>query len=395
MQELHNADTFCESWSVAPMRLLSLTLSLASSLFVAASLVERPDRIPFDGQYLKPNASNTAVEWWWGHAIAEPTGNNPPAAFQYLFYQGYPFALGPRDPTLPEFYIVVNGFFPNGTRFSGTIPATSGTVTSHAQEVAGSWGGAGSFRGSPDLSTFTIHLDAPEYGFVGSVKLTSRAAHHFGCNTTSGPYFESILDQHTTLSAAEEILFTKLGWAISVPGAVSEVDMKINGARLRFTGQGYHDANWAPAPLNTAVDSWFFGTASVGDYDLSYISVSPSNSTRTLNTGYLAHKGIVLQNQCSLEGTKSKDRSVIKPYGLDQSSSGVPVPTGFIIDYILGNGEMYSFNLSSVGSSAQNPDEVVYHRWVGQASGGKVGGVSEQGLTVFEWLNPGLVPYSV
>lgn len=42
----------------------------------------------FDGQYIYPNASNDAVEWWWGQAIAEPEGSNPPAAFQFLFYQG-------------------------------------------------------------------------------------------------------------------------------------------------------------------------------------------------------------------------------------------------------------------------------------------------------------------
>ena len=42
----------------------------------------------FDGQYIHPNASNDAVEWWWGQAIAEPVGTNPPAAFQFLFYQG-------------------------------------------------------------------------------------------------------------------------------------------------------------------------------------------------------------------------------------------------------------------------------------------------------------------
>ncbi|KAJ7058532.1 hypothetical protein C8F01DRAFT_292756 [Mycena amicta] len=371
-----------------------LALALACSRLVSSRVV-RADAIPFDGQYIHPNASNDAVEWWWGQAIAEPVGNNPPAAFQYLFYQGYPFALGPRDPTAPEFYVVINGFFPNGTQFSGTIPATSGTVTAVGQEVTGTWAGAGGFKGSADLSTFTITLDAPAFGFAGTVKLTSRAAHHFGCNTTAGPYFDSLVSSDKTLSDAERILYTQLGWAISVPGAVSEVDMTINGAKLQFTGQGYHDQNWAPEPLNSAVTTWYFGTASVGDYDLSYISVTPANSTKILNTGYLAHKGVVLQNQCSLDGTKTKDHSIITAYGLDHDAvSGVDVPTGYIIDYILADGERYSFNLSSVGSAAQNPDQIVYHRWVGRATGGKVGEKPSKGLTVFEWLNPGLVPYT-
>jgi hypothetical protein len=178
-------------------------------------------------------------------------------------------------------------------------------------------------------------------------------------------------------------------------GAVSDVDMTIDGTKLRFTGQGYHDANWSPQPLNTAVSSWFFGQAQVGEYDLSYISVTPTNSTKILNTGYLSRAGVVLQNQCSLDGTRQNDRSIITPYGLqnDTVAGGVNVPTGFTVDYVLANGETFKFNLSSVGG-AQNPDQNVYHRWVGTATGGKVGERPRSGLTVFEWLNPGLVNYN-
>ncbi|KAJ7112990.1 hypothetical protein C8R44DRAFT_833087 [Mycena epipterygia] len=373
---------------------LALAVALTTLAIPSASRIIHRDAIPFDGQYINANSLNEAVEWWWGHAIAEPVGNNPPAAFQYLFYQGYPFALGPRDPTAPEFYIVINGFFPNGTQFNATIPATSGTVTAAGEEVTGTWGGAGGFKGSPDLSTFTITLDAPEYGFEGTVKLTSNAPHHFGCNTTTDAYFTSVIPAGTTLSDAENVLFTQLGWAPTIPGAVSQVDMTINGAKLRFTGQGYHDSNWSPVPLNAAVSSWYFGTAQVGAYDLSYISVTPTNSTKILNTGYLSRNGVTLQNQCSLDGTKTTDHSIITPYGLEHDAvAGVDVPTGYIIEYILANGEQFKFNLSSI-AGAQNPDQNVYHRWVGRATGGKVGEAPETGLTVFEWLNPGLVTYS-
>lgn len=171
--------------------------------------------------------------------------------------------------------------------------------------------------------------------------------------------------------------------------------MTINGTQLQFTGLGYHDANWSPQPLNAAVSSWYFGSATVGEYDLSYISVTPTNSTKILNTGYLSRNGIVLQNQCSLQGTKKNDHSVITPYGSanDTISGGVNVPMGFIIDYILSNGERFSFNLSSIVGS-QNPDSIAYHRWVGLATGGKVGESLSSGQTVFEWLNPGLTTYT-
>lgn len=169
--------------------------------------------------------------------------------------------------------------------------------------------------------------------------------------------------------------------------------MTLDGAKLAFSGLGYHDANWAPGPLNAAVSTWFFGSAQVGPYDLSYIAVTPANSTRVLNTGFLARDGVVLQNQCSLAGTKMADHSVITPYGVAHDAvAGVTVPTGFTIEYILANGEHFSFNLSSV-NGAQNPDQNVYHRWVGIAEGGKLGDPPATGLTVFEWLNPGLTAY--
>jgi len=368
-----------------------ITLGMVAALALRA--VARKDTVAFDGQYIHPNSSNGAVEWWWGQAIANPQGDNPPAAFQFLFYQGYPF--GPRDPSLPEFYISINGFFPNGTTFATTLPATAGDVIATGQEVMGTWSGAGSFKGSADLSTFTVTINAPSAGFEGTVKFKSNAAHHFGCNSTTDPYFSSVIPSGTKLSDAESLLYTQLGWATTIPGGGSDVDMLIKGTRLQFHGLGYHDANWSPQPLNAAVSTWYFGQAQVGEYDLSYISVTPTNSTKILNTGYLSRGGIVLQNQCSLDGTKQNDRSIITPYGLqnDTVAGGLNVPTGFLIDYVLANGAKFTFNLSSV-SGAQNPDQNVYHRWVGTATGGKVGEKPSSGLTVFEWLNPGMVNYS-
>ena len=179
------------------------------------------------------------MEWWWGHAIAHPQGDNPPAAFQFLFYQGlylyfhwhlpechfiltnlFPkgYAFGPCDPSLPEFWVAINGFFPNGTQFASTLPATSGDVTTSGQEVTGIWDGAGGFKGSADFSTFTVTFNASSAGFVGTVELRSNAVHHFGCNSTTDPYFSSAIPSGTKLSDAESLLYTQLGWATAEPG---------------------------------------------------------------------------------------------------------------------------------------------------------------------------------
>ncbi|TFY75736.1 hypothetical protein EWM64_g8276 [Hericium alpestre] len=79
----------------------------------------------FDRQYIQPNASNDAGEWWWFQAIGEPGASGIPPAFQVLFYQGYAFQFGPRDPVLPEYYLDIKGFHADGSAFSLTLPAAS------------------------------------------------------------------------------------------------------------------------------------------------------------------------------------------------------------------------------------------------------------------------------
>lgn len=173
------------------------------------------------------------------------------------------------------------------------------------------------------------------------------------------------------------------------------MDVVVDGIPLQFTGDGYHDANWAPEPLNNIVSTWYFGSGQVGPYDFSYVSATPvstnSPSPLTLNTGYLSIDGVILQNQCSVEGTKTKDISTITPYG-SVEDNGLTIPAGYVLEFVLGDGETYSFNLSSSG---QNPDQSIYHRWVGTVVGGNVASEEQlEGSTVFEWLNPGLVVYT-
>lgn len=60
--------------------IVSLLLIVAPSFAAAATA--------FDGQYIQPDSSNSAVEWWWAQAIGKATGDRPPPALQLLFYQG-------------------------------------------------------------------------------------------------------------------------------------------------------------------------------------------------------------------------------------------------------------------------------------------------------------------
>jgi hypothetical protein len=174
-------------------------------------------------------------------------------------------------------------------------------------------------------------------------------------------------------------------------GGIADVDLTINGTQLKFTGNGYHDQNWMPLALNQFISSWYFGFAEVGPYTLSYVSVIPVNSTVVFNTGYLATDQAVLQNQCSVNGTKTTDIAVVQPKGAVAGGEGTVAPASWMLNYIAGDGSEFEFELIPTGA---NPSLAVYQRWTGSISGGKKGEEKYEGVATFEWLNPGLNVYS-
>lgn len=354
------------------------------------SIPLHPPRPAFDGQYVYPTVLNSETEWWWSHAVADDAiGANPPASIQVIFFMGYLF--GPPIPVIsPQFYISVTGNYADGRTFSYTLPALNGVVTSIGQEVDGLWLGAGRFKTSADLSTYTITFDGLLSPIKGTIKLTSNAPHHFGCNSTTSPYFDSDIPSGR-LTESETKLYSQIGWPATIPGGKAVVDLKIAGKSFQFEGTGYHDQNWMPEPIQNFISTWYFGAATVGPYTFSYLAVRTIDSDRTLTTGFLARDGIVLQNQCGTD-KQGNDRSSLTPFGVIHNPvSGVDVPQGYNIDYILTNGEQYSFQLTEI---AEVVDMNVYHQSVGSVKGGKVGEEPSEGHTVFEWLNPGLVTYT-
>ncbi|KAL1938713.1 hypothetical protein VTO73DRAFT_11316 [Trametes versicolor] len=374
----------------------TLLLALASSC--SAGLLGRPyhvrEQIPHDGQYIDVNALNNATEWWWVQVAAPAVDGQSPPSLHVTFYQGYPLSAVKElsgGANAPENYIVINGAFPNGTVFAYTLPATSGTVSHVGDAVSGDWAGAGSFQNSADLSTFTLTLDAPELGVSGTLEIYSDGPSHFGCNSTTSPYFESAVPADAELSANEEIFFKQLGWATSQPGGAARVSVSLGGSDLSFSGVGYHDQNWMPAAIDGFMDDWYFLDAQVGPYDLSAVFAAITGSTRDFNTGFLEHAGTVLQNQCSLQGSRTQDLVTITPYGVAfDEPSEVNVMSGFVLEYTLKNGDLYWFNITGQSLVLDQP---FYHRWVGSAVGGKVGGEQFTGVSLYDWLNPSLRPY--
>ncbi|KAI0656575.1 hypothetical protein C8Q70DRAFT_1056491 [Cubamyces menziesii] len=370
----------------------SAVLGLASNCLAGLA---RRQSIPHDGQYIEANSQNNATEWWWAQVGGPVEDGRGPASFHVTFYQGYPISAlreAAGGASAPENYIVINGAFANGTVFAYQIPASSSSVTYQGQAVTGTWAGAGEFKNSADLSKFTVRLNAPEFGVTGTLEITSDGPSHFGCNSTTSPYFDSAIPAGTSLSANEEIFYEQLGWATSQPGGDATVDVVLSGSPLTITGKGYHDANWMPQPIDKFMDDWYFLDAQVGPFDLSAVYAAITGSTKDFNTGFLEHSGTILQNQCSLQGSRKDDFVSITPYGLGfDAPSGVNVMKGFILDYTLANGDQYQFNITGLSLVL---DQLIYHRWVGSAVGGHVGGEQYSGVAMYDWLNPSLRPYN-
>ncbi|TBU41439.1 hypothetical protein BD309DRAFT_1041836 [Dichomitus squalens] len=342
---------------------LSIVFALVSSC--SAGLVTPRVASPFDGQYIDVNSQNNATEWWGVQVGAPAKDGESPPSFHATFYQGYPISVlreASGGNSAPENYIVINGAFPNSTVFAYNLVASASSVTYSGNAVHGSWPGAGSFDNSADLSTFTVTLDSPSV--KGTITINSNAPHHYGCNTTTDP-------------ANEDEFYTKLGWATSQPGGAASVSVVLDGTPFEFDGQGYHDANWM---------------TQVGPYDLSAVWSHITGSRREFTTGFLQADGVILQNQCSVEGAKADDFSKLTPWGLKYDEpSGVNVFEGFILEYTLANGDLYRFILTGQSLVLDQP---IYHRWVGSAVGGMVGGEQYEGTTMYDWLNPSLTPYN-
>jgi len=350
----------------------------------------------FDGQYVAPppSASDSKASWWWMNAQADSgVDGNPPANIQVIFYQGYVFPRPSADA--PEFYVDVNGLFANGSAFSVTLVADSGAVSSEGSQAVGTWAGAGSFMSSPGES-YQVALSNGD--LPGSILIQAAAAPmHYACNTTTSPLFSAFAPP--SISAEEQVLFDHLGWAVSLPGGRATVSLMVDGSPLTFTGTGYHDQNFIDSNdlFANVISQWFFGTAQVGPYVFSYLEATSFNSNTTLTTGFLARDGVILQNQCSFAPTaassaiQAPNTSRLTPFGVIHSqASGVDVPQGYVVDYVLADGEQFSFTLTE---EAEIVDLNVYHRSIGNVTGGKVGEAAAEAVILFEWLNPGVNVY--
>jgi hypothetical protein len=273
--------------------------------------------------------NSTSWDWWYFDVVSPDLKNSITIVFYTALSTGV-YVL------IPSSVVTVVGIYPqiNGNTSFFNLDASEAIITTINQGASGVFNGTGSsFTGSPDLSEYTISINSPENGVVGSVSLKSIAPAHYPC----GP---AVANQNMQCGP-------NIGWANAIPDAIGKVNFTLNGAKFALEGVGYHDKNWSPQPFTENVGSWYWGHARIGPYSLVWFDFLDPNGTESVSL-YLAEKNRIIASSCGLRSIK------VRPWGGDDTyppTTGNGLPAGFGIKVDLGRGQSASFNvtISEVG----------------------------------------------
>ena len=79
--------------------------------------------------------------------------------------------------------------------------------------------------------------------------------------------YESMVEGCIPLEELEPEAAAYLGWVVAQPRAKVIGTLTVDGKTMEVSGEGYHDHNWASAPMSAAIsDHTFWGRTFMGDY---------------------------------------------------------------------------------------------------------------------------------
>lgn len=132
--------------------------------------------------------------------------------------------------------------------------------------------------------------------------------------------------------------------------------------------------NWGDAPFATALQSWYWGHGTFGNYQLVFFDMIDAQGTERAG-GYVLQEGKVVGSTCSTTGLQV--RPVGTPYPPTLLS---PNPDALTINMTLNDGStLYAI----VNQTAAQADAGLYSRWIGTIDG-TVNGVSSSGSALWE-----------
>jgi len=270
-------------------------------------------------------------------------------------------------------WVEIDVILPNTTIIDRGFISNTSSVTATGFGASGVWSGNenATFVGAPDLSTFTIQIDAAE--FNGSLTIRSTTPAQYPGGEPPG-------------SNASAYLAPNLYWTNAIPVGVAHCQFTINGELFEIKGGlGYHDQQWGGLPQEATVRSWYWGHAQAGPYSLVWFDSIAFDGITKYSSVYLAENGTIIT--ASRNVTTTNDTFVL-PIPSQNSS----FPPGFYINFN-GAGKQWSFVAQNDVQGIHSGNvESNYTMWVGQMRGGEVDSDIVYGTGEWEWnVNPGPV----
>jgi hypothetical protein len=132
--------------------------------------------------------------------------------------------------------------------------------------------------------------------------------------------YESMVEGCIPLEELEPQLSPYLGWVVAQPRARVTGTLTVDGKTVNVSGEGYHDHNWANAPMTAAIsDNTFWGRTFIGDYALCW---SAGPGLRKL--GYVPSGRIVAAKKDKITAISGKGTAI----GSNLTAEGLPEELG-------------------------------------------------------------------
>ncbi|KAL2807571.1 hypothetical protein BJX63DRAFT_67522 [Aspergillus granulosus] len=251
----------------------------------------------FDAPMNRP-LNDTSFDWWYFDVVQEPDaqGQHPSFAMTFhttgqdgmdVFQNLFPLGLPSNN------LIQINLNWPDGGKDAWILAGDEATITVVGNGASGDFAGTGcSFEGAPDLSEYSINIDAPEKGIVGTFHVKSDVPAHYPC----GPSEEG----------QDMQVVPGVGWMNAIPDGYGEADFTIRGKQFSVRGRGYHDHNYGSRPFSQSAYSAYWGHGRLGEYAFVWLTVLTPQFEEHVSA-YVTKGTDILVARC--EGIK------IRPYG--------------------------------------------------------------------------------
>ncbi|KAL4785635.1 hypothetical protein BJX76DRAFT_323742 [Aspergillus varians] len=268
----------------------------------------------------------TSYDWWYFDVVQEPSASGEQPSFSTTFHTTGSDGFDPLHSEIPFPYpssnfIQIDLAWPNGTTDSWLFFGGEVKITVDGDGASGNWSGTGcSFEGAPDLSWYTVEINAPEKGVAGSLRVTSEVPAHYPC----GPAEEGQNMQ----------LVPGAGWINAIPDGVGEVDFEIRGEELKFQGRGYHDHNFGNRAFSSSYAASYWGHGRLGDYAIVWADTLTPNEDNNVSA-YVSKDGEIIAAHCG--GLR------VRPYGANSTyppTTSTGAPTGFDLEIAVPEGQL-------------------------------------------------------